>query len=179
MCRDRRRILMDASSGILLFKAGLVDGLLDAYRVMITEAVYRELTPCGYAGANYFQIARETGTLTISGDGTLPETMRDHASWLMTIRLGAGESDTIAHYLNGAADFILMDDGKGAGYCREHEIPYINSLLVPRIFYLCRRFSEAEYRKGVSSILEIGRYSAAVRRFGLHCTFDDMIFFYP
>ncbi len=172
-----KRVLMDASSGILLFKAGLMNRVLDLYLVVIAGSVYEELTPAGYAGAAYFQDAWRTSKIARLDDDAEKGTGKMRQTQMK--RLGKGERDTICHYLNGAADFVLIDDGRGAGFCRKRKIPYINALLVPRIFYLAHLFSEAEYRESIRNVLEIGRYSGAVIEFGLHCSLSDVACFLP
>lgn len=172
-----KRVLTDASSAILLFKAGLVDELLDIYRILMTKVVYEELTPNGYPGAQFFRSSFAGGRLEILF-GTSAHKLTSHFESGLS-GLDRGERDTIRQYLTGAGDFILIDDGKGAGYCRKNRIPYINALLVPRILYFCHRFSEVEYQHKVANVIQNGRYSPEVIEFGLNCTRRQLDFFLP
>jgi len=44
--------ILDASSAILLFKAGLYQILVDSYQIIIADSVDAELVKEGYAGAD-------------------------------------------------------------------------------------------------------------------------------
>jgi hypothetical protein len=49
-----QKVLIDASSAILLIKADLIDSLLMVYEVMMADTVYREVNRPGYFGAARF-----------------------------------------------------------------------------------------------------------------------------
>ena len=96
-----------------------------------------------------------------------------------TSSLDKGERDTIHSFYAGAGDFIIIDDGKGAAYCRDNHIPYINALLFPRIILLTHSISKAEFDDKVGLITGIGRYSQKIIDYALNCSVDDIELFLP
>lgn len=152
----RKRTLVDASSAILLAKAGLFRRLTETYRVVMAEAVYGEIACDGYPGARGFAAARHAGRIRVlppvSGNAPGPE---DSLS-------GPGERETIRLFSLGAGDFVIIDDRRGAGYCRTAGIPYINALLFPRILMLTGALSENECRRRTDRLLQFGRYSPGI-----------------
>ena len=101
----------------------------------------------------------------------------DHAAALSA--LGKGEKDTILLFLCGAGDFIIIDDGRGAGFCRDHRIPYINSLLVARILLLSRMISEDVFQKKIEMLTRLGRYSQKIIDYAATCPSQEMALFMP
>ncbi|MBI9084158.1 MAG: hypothetical protein JEZ11_11215 [Desulfobacterales bacterium] len=166
-----RRVVIDASSAILLFKAGLLDLLTRVYRIVMTPSVLDETTRPGYPGARLVESLRSAGAIVI-----LASKPAD-VDGLPT--LGRGERDTIGAFLQGAADFVIIDDGKGAGFCRDHAIPYINALLVPRILVLSGQMSPRDGRKHTEAILAVGRYSPQIANYAATCPPEVLDFFLP
>lgn len=154
---NRKRAIVDASSAIILFKAGLFGRLIQTYRLLMTTSVLSEVTRSGYPGAGYFRDMERRRSVTIlSCDG------RDAAccpSALRLKRLDPGERDTIACQNDGRADFIIIDDGRGSGFCRDNGLPFINALLFPRILFFSGRFSAAACENKTARIIQCGRYS--------------------
>ena len=52
---NRNRAIVDASSAIILFKAGLFGRLAQTYRLLMTASVLSEVTRSGYPGSEFFQ----------------------------------------------------------------------------------------------------------------------------
>jgi hypothetical protein len=152
----RKRIIIDASSAILLVKTGLFRCLTDAYQVVMAEAVYGEVCRDGYPGARRFSDARVGGKILVLS--ARPETALPGEE----ILTGSGERETIRLFSQGEGDFVIIDDRKGAGFCRNTGIPYINALLFPRILMLAGAMSESEFRKRTSQLLALGRYSKEI-----------------
>lgn len=167
-----KAVLVDSSSAILLYKTGLFDRLTACYQVRLAKAVYQELTHPGYPGARYFlEIkARQMIRLFSPPPGKPPRPL---------LGMGAGEQRTLQGFLAGNGDFILIDDGKGASFCRKQGIPYINALLVPRLLYLGGRISLSEYQEKTGAILKIGWYSAAIIDYARFCPAGRLSFFLP
>lgn len=140
----RRRVAADTSSLILLRKADLFTIFLNSYDILLAEDVYRELTVYDKEGASDFRL-RLGGHIAYSSGYVIGS-------------LGAGESGTVALYQNGDVDFVLLDDKKGANYCKRRSIPFVNSLLISRILYL----------SGVISLKEMVRTSDLLKRFGYY-----------
>ncbi len=172
-----KKILIDASSAILLFKAGLFENLLRLYRARVADAVYDELIVDGRMGADEFRIFCLDGKLDVcekNNEGTIAWKEYPDVSFL-----GRGERETILRYIQGGGEFIIIDDFKGARYCRDNKIPYINALLTPRVLFFSGDISETAHRSGTETILRIGRYSQKIIDFAMSRTKDDLEFFLP
>ncbi len=172
-----KKALLDASSAILLFKSGMFDNLLDLYNIIITDSVYDELTANDHIGAKEFRNYRRSGKM-----GVQPSLKGEELNQLPfpdISSLGKGERDTIHQFHNGVGHFIIIDDGKGAKYCRDNRIPYINALLFPRILCLTHSISETGFNNKAKIIISIGRYSQEIIDYALTCTKDDLEFFLP
>jgi len=144
-----RRVVADSSSIILLQKVRLLDVFLDKYRVIIPPRVYDELTGGGKKGS------RELAHLLIAN---IVQSNND----IRIDGLDRGESSVIALYFDGAGDFVLLDDRKGANYCKAQAIPFINALLVSRILFLAGAIKEDDYRAAAELLIQEGYYSDMV-----------------
>lgn len=174
----RRKVLVDASSAILLFKTGLFESLMDTYAVQMATSVYTEVTCDGYAGAKSFRRYRNRLMIQVI---SLNLFSRDKAGVKTDLpdRFGAGERETIMLFGKGAGDFIIIDDGRGAAWCRDHKIPYINALLFPRILQAIDILSTENCRRFMSRIISIGRYSSPIIAFARSCDTHYLKFFFP
>ena len=64
--RYYKRAVVDASSAIILFKAGLFLPLIQNYHILMTEAVYSEVTCKGYPGAeDFIKIGRDRSMICL------------------------------------------------------------------------------------------------------------------
>ena len=172
-----KRGIIDASSAILLFKAGLFDELVGTYQIVLAKSVYQEVSRSGYPGARSFGRYYLNRQYEVCSVNRLKKTPPGYAAALSA--LGKGEKDTIMLFLNGDADFIIIDDGRGAGFCRDHLIPYINSLLVARILLLSRMISEDVFQKKIEMLTRAGRYSQKIIDYALTCPSQEMTLFMP
>lgn len=168
-----KTVLVDASSAILLHKAGLLTHMLAVFHISVAASVYGELTQRPRPGSRAIARGREARQITIRIPHGTP------ASHRLPGNLHLGERDTLLCYLDGGADFIIIDDGRGAGFCRREAIPYINALLCPRLLIAAGRLSPAEARTAMDHILELGHYSAWVRRYAATCEEVDLSPFLP
>jgi hypothetical protein len=174
----KRAILLDASSAILLFKVGLLGGLLAAYQVRVARSVYRELTVADRLGAREFEGHIRSGLLQVIA--ALPSAgLAVPAGGGSLDSLGEGERDTLLHFCDGQGDFVVIDDGRGARYCRSTEIPFINALLVPRVFSLAGRLPEKECTSAFDRLAAIGRYSGTIVDYARRAQPRDLAFFLP
>lgn len=171
-----KAVLIDASSAILLYKCGLFDSLARAFHTRMTPSVYDEITRDGYPGAAAFRKLWTAGRFNVIDSPAMP--LPDDR--LPGIRsLDRGERDTIDGYIEGYADFVIIDDGKGAGCCRTNDIPYINALLVPKILLICGKLNESECVEKMGHIISIGRYSIPVKAYAMYCSRTELEFFLP
>jgi hypothetical protein len=166
-------VLMDASSAILLFKARRLGDILARYRVLLPASVLAELTVSGRPGERRFGGLVRTGCAQV-----LAPPDEESAPPVVLRRLGAGERDCIRAFLDGHGDFILMDDGKGAGYCRRVGIPYVNALLVPRLLEPGSP-SPRRVLADMQRIYRLGRYAPWVLSHATRLTPRDLHRFLP
>ena len=148
-----RKIIADSSSLILLYKCGAADYFFNCCCCIVPEAVMDELTAAGYAGSDFFRQCLISGSITVtshSGDPVLCE------------KLHKGERGVISLYKGGAGEYVLIDDGRGAAFCRDNSIPYINALLAVKILFFSGKISEEDYTLMFAWLKSNGRYSSAV-----------------
>ena len=171
-----KTVLTDASSAILLFRAGLFPALISFFRIMVAESVYAELTVNGYPGAEIFRRASADGQMIVRFAGSAPAIRRPE---LLTSSQSVkkGEGDTIRLWLAGEGDFILMDDYRGAAFCRDHGIPYISAILFPRILSLSGHMSHDECAEKTEEIISKGRYSRKIIAYVRNCPDEELLFF--
>jgi hypothetical protein len=168
------RALIDASSAILLAKAGLIERCCQVFRLRMTRSVFKEVTVPDQPGAvDLRELASRQPGVTVLDDPAAR--VFDNAADVL--RLDRGERDTLHHYLNGAARFVIIDDGKGVQACRRHGIPHVNALLAPKLLHFCGRMPDHQVRSFFHRISSLGRYSAAVVAWARQCDRSDLEFF--
>jgi hypothetical protein len=172
-----KKILLDTSSAILLFKTGLCEQLFEVYQVAITESVFNELTREDYPGKIEFQRwLGEKKYWLLSADQMSD---MDGISPKKAAGLDRGELDTISFYKIGYGDFVITDDGKAAAHCKKHEIPFINGLLFPKALYFSDRISAEACNKDLEFLCRIGRYSDEIMTWAKNCSKKSLEFFLP
>jgi hypothetical protein len=168
-CKD---VVIDSSSVILLFKAGLLNEIVTYYRICMAESVYDELTMDDHAGSKDVQALLQQNRISIIPFSIDNISNDDPRGALLS--LDRGECDTIHLYLQGQGEFVILDDGKGASYCRNNGIPYINALLVPRIIYFSGNLSAGACDDYMNRIIGFGRYSKKIIEFARVCSGEQM-----
>jgi len=168
--------IIDSSSAILLYKGGIFGELLDHYKTLCPPAVITELTrnPT-YPGAEYFLACCNHKNFLIE----YPERSGTQYIEKLPHGLGAGEAECIALYYKKSGDFIILDDKRGAQWCKNQNIPFINALLVPKILFLCGCLSEENYNTIFSLFLKEGRYSEKVSQYASDLQLVDLSPFLP
>lgn len=148
-----RKIIADSSSLILLYKCGAAGILLDNCICIVPESVRDELIAAEHAGASLFSKCFTEGRIKV---------LEAQENSAFSTKMGSGERGVFSLYKAGCGDYVVIDDRKGASYCRREGIPYINALLAVKIFFYADLISGRELEK-MSSWLKInGRYSDAV-----------------
>ncbi len=148
-----RKIIADSSSLILLFKCGAAEDLLNNCCCIIPEPVRDELTAQGHDGSDFFDQCIRKGALTV----------KIHAGGAaISISLHKGEMGVISLYNEGAGQYIIIDDGRGAAFCRNNTIPYINALLAVKILFFSGIISRKKFDVAYLWLKSNGRYSKAV-----------------
>ena len=170
-------VLIDSSSAILIFKVDLFDILVASYRLIVAEAVYREISLPGYPGADTFTHHCRRNHMTVIPSAPIAEMALISPSALKS--LDAGERDTILAYALINALFVIIDDGPGNAYCMAKGIPHVNALLIIRILYFAEKISESSYHHKLAAVLKLGRYSQDVIKYGFGCSRQSLVHFMP
>lgn len=172
----RPPVLIDASSAILLEKAGLIHRCCQAVTLLMTRAVFHEVTAPQHADSCRLGVlaGRRLG-LGLLDDPVAP--LAESVSADLE-GLDRGERDTLHHYLSGSARFVVMDDGKGLRVCRRYRIPHLNALLCPKLLHYCGYLPE-HWQTDVylERLAELGRYSAEVIAWARACGRSDLEWF--
>lgn len=172
---NRKNVLVDSSSIIILYKSGLLEKVISYYNIYITDSVFNELTESNNAGSIEVKQFKNEKSINIISLSLMRIPVEDEQKSLTS--LGRGEYDTIVAYLNGVGDFIILDDGKGAVYCKKNKIPFINALLVPRILLIASIISKEEFDIMTHKIVEFGRYSEKIIEFTRSCSNGRLKYF--
>jgi len=167
---EMTKTLIDTSTAILIYKAGLWPFLTGYYHVTVPRSVYEEMCADGHPGHRKFEDSYKRGKLTVS---------YDYRCCLPDLPLRGGERDVILLYLSGQGDFVLIDDKKGGRYCRENAIPYTNALMMARALAAAGCVDEGTWKSASMLLLEKGRYSEAIKDHALNCDPEELRFFYP
>ena len=172
-----KKTLLDASSAILLFKAGLVNELINVYRVFVTGSVLQELTRENHHGVGTFlRYVTLQKIRVIDEDDIFSQTEIPTASLRL---LDQGELDTIMCFASGNYDFIITDDGRAARYCKENGLPFINALLFPRLLNFAGLMSRQESNDKMDAIIHLGRYSREIIEPAQSCRKESLAFAIP
>ena len=172
----KKEVLLDSSSAILLEKTGLLDDLLDIYHVILCDAVFQELTENSYPSAELFRDLHQETALSVC---PAPADHGIQYTWSEISVLDIGERETILSFMNGTADFIMLDDGKGAKFCKKNRLPFINALLFPVILGYCGRLSSTNKDLKFNQIRELGRYSRRIVDLAGAASLPDLERFMP
>jgi hypothetical protein len=168
-----KQILIDASSAILLHKTELFGTMTTAYALGMVPSVLMEVTHPERPGCDEFRRYQRLQQLTIVRFD------RDDKMDQALSAMGRGERDTIIAGRAHKSSFIVLDDRKGARYCRLHTIPYTNALLCARLLYLGGIIAHDAYTRGFNQLLAIGRYTSAIVDFAMNATCDSVRRFLP
>jgi len=175
--KQKKQVVIDSSSAILLFKADLFTKLLNLYDTSVTESVYQELTKEGYAGSNEFVKFHQQNKFHIH---PLIVNSKDKIPNQSTLeKLNLGERDTILYFLKGESDFIIIDDGKGAKYCMKERLPFISAILFPKILHIHGKINQATFQIKTDEIIQTGRYSQKIIDIAEKCSEQDLSPFFP
>lgn len=167
----RRNALFDSSSAIILFKSGLFERTAVFYRIVMAPSVFRELSVPKMTGAKEFKRYHREGRIIIRNAVPHPHLESDLGN------LDTGELHTILLFQEGAGEFIMLDDGKGAACCRRRHIPHINALLVPPILRRAGIITAVQCDEYMETVIRHGRYSRRVIDYARTCGDDDLAHF--
>ncbi len=167
------RILIDASSAILLYKAGVLDNVLDAYEVWMSGAVFKEVDKEDRPGARAFREAIRTHRITVG-----PE--RAESAFAAAPSLGEGERETLIQFLSDGDRFrfIETDDGDAARLCRSMGLPFVNALLMVRLLRWAGHLPREKSASAWATLQTIGRYSTEIIQKAETISPDHLLAFY-
>lgn len=168
-------VFTDASSAILLQKAGLFDLFSKAFRVVFAQSVFQEITRAGYFGADFFLTVSARGQVSVAA---LSETSRPEENQQKRA-MGHGEWDTLCLFMKNKTGFVLMDDKKGARWCMGHGLPFINALLVPKILCYTGLMDEAACKHSMEYLCKTGRYGQNIIAIAYGLSKNDLLTFIP
>ncbi len=172
-----KKILLDASSAILLAKIGFHETVAKKYSILMSDSVFDEITRNRLPGSGEYEKLLQENLLTIF---PLPEPPTSTTDTLISLqKLDTGERDTLLLFWAGNGDYVVTDDGAAAKYCLNNNIPFANSLLILRILHHSGKIEDSTYRAGFNLLLFIGRYSEKVINFAQNCPDKELLFFLP
>ena len=173
---QHKRLLLDASSAILLAKAGFHETVATSYCILMSVSVFDEITRKGLPGSDEYR--------QLLGDGRLEVTpvSKPPSGWVTDTSLKGldkGEQDTLVLFLEGQGDFVVTDDGAAARFCLKNKIPFVNSLLLLRVLHLAGTIEDSSSERGFQSLLDLGRYSEKVIEYAQNCHDRELLCFLP
>lgn len=173
-------VITDASSAILLEKAGLFTTTAQRFSLVLPVSVFSEVTWQGRPGAAFFKKSYKNGLFAVQSTDHETEIHKT----LLELRLGKGETDTLALYLGPFYGqrkdrFILIDDGKAARWCYRENLPFINALLVPKILWYAGHIKEEACAGHMEALCRIGRYSEKIKAYAFNCSQKELAYFIP
>jgi len=171
-------VYIDASSAILLYKAGLFVSCTRYFSMVMEAEVYKEVGVPDYPGAAFFSSMVQKNQVQVYRAG------KDYrASVDLPQNLDLGERQTLALYFRnvrpGGRSFIIMDDAKGARFCLKQKVPFINALLVPKILWLAGLLNKKGYLDKTALVIEKGRYAGIVIEKAKALSPSDLAMFIP
>lgn len=169
------RVFCDASSAILLEKAGLFLLAAEQFQLVVPPSVLTEITIADTPDAARFAeyAGQKKLHVTAVPDSSVHNMDLEHR------KLDTGERDVIRLYLHQKKGFILTDDGQAAKWCRFHSLPFINALLVPKVFWYAGLIDQEACKEHMHHISKLGRYSETVKAIATACTRNDLALFLP
>ncbi len=170
-------VFADASSIILLEKAGLFDLLLNTYHLMIAPRVLKEITAANTPDADQYSLYVAEKRLHVESLAKIGGIEKHRDKELE--KMDSGERQTICFYLENSRGFILTDDGQAARWCFSNDLPFINALLVPKIFWYAGLINKDACKKAMVYLCELGWYSDKIKAFAFDCTRKDLKKFAP
>ena len=163
--------IVDASSAIILDKAGLLHLLVRTYRVVLAGSVYQEITVKSDSCAEECKRLVQEKKVNVCDQPLV--------NYSTSQGLDRGEAETIELFKTGVGDFIITDDGSAAKYCKKEGLPFINALLFPVILKHAEVSPSAFCNRAFEDVMGIGRYSDKIITFAHNCQEQDIAFALP
>ncbi len=174
--KQNKTVLLDASSAILLAKAGFHEIVTEGYTSLMSDSVFHEITRTSLPGSGEYLQLLQAGKVTVVPVVNAPKWCAADESLQ---KLDRGERDTILLFYEGCTDFVVTDDGAAAKYCLHNKVPFVNSLLLLRLLYQSGLIVDSLYEKGLKSLITLGWYSEKVKEYVRSCPDSELLFFLP
>lgn len=171
----QKKVLVDASSAIILAKACLSSHLITTYSVIMAKSAFNEVTRHSLPGSKEYLQFADNKKISIKE----PKRLRLNSIPQQIKSFGRGEADTLLLYYEGLGDFVLIDDGAAAKYCKQEQIPFINALLFPVILETAGIENQGFTKYFFDIICKAGRYSETILNFAQNCPEEEISFFLP
>lgn len=171
-------VYIDASSAILLYKAGLFVPCTQYFYIIMETHVYKEVGVTNHPGSNFFlSMVQKSSVKVCRADTDLQDNMN------LPKNMDLGERQTLVLYFQNACpdqpSFIIIDDAKGAKFCHRFKVPFINALLVPKILWFAGILKRNDYLDKTAFVIEIGRYSKTIIEKAKALSPSDLAMFIP
>ncbi|MBI4430613.1 MAG: hypothetical protein HY587_02750 [Candidatus Omnitrophica bacterium] len=150
-----KMIVCDASSLILLSKAGLASPLTDAFKVVVPEHVYRECVSDyslrHFPDALAIQQWAQDKVIEIKKVQSVKKIDYLH-------KLGPGEKEAIELCMELPGSILLTDDGDAVRAARYLRVPFIISPVVAVDLFKLGKISFERAKQAIEKLSIIGRY---------------------
>lgn len=171
-------VYIDASSAILLYKAGLFVQCTRYFSMVMETDVFKEVGVPDHPGANFFLSMVQKNCVTVFRADTDRQANID-----LPENLDLGERQTLVLYFQNICpderSFIIIDDAKGARFCLKRKVPFINALLVPKILWFAGLLNKNDYLDKTALVIEKGRYAATIIEKAKALSPSDLATFIP
>lgn len=171
-------VYIDASSAILLYKAELFVQCTRYFSMVMETDVFKEVGVPNHPGANFFLSMVQKNRIKVCRADTDRGINTD-----LPHNLDLGERQTIVLYFQNICpdqpSFIIMDDAKGAKFCLNRKVPFINALLVPKVLWLAGLLNKEDYLDKTALVIEKGRYAGTIIEKAKALSPSDLAIFTP
>lgn len=160
-----KKVIVDSSSAILLFKANVFTYLYDCYDLFVCDSVFKELTIDGYEGHQFFKesvLKKQLNIIKFNDNMQL-----DYKNNKDLRSLGKGERDSIIITLEKQIDFMIVDDKKACKIASKYGLNFVNALLMLKILFFKRNISQKKFKEEFDRLSTIGYYSKKIKQFVL------------
>ncbi len=144
-------VVADSSSLIISAKAHIIEIMCREFDLLIPEAVFNESVVSGKAleKPDAAIISQMVNGNKIRVKSAVFEGNRGAQAIAADFRLGKGESEAIALFLQEEADLLLVDDRKGIGVSKALEISWAT---VPDMIVYLKRAEKLSYDSAIMAI---------------------------
>jgi len=170
-----KKIIIDSSSAILLFKVNVFTQLYNCYDLFISKSVFKELTIRKYDGGLFFKeliLKKHLKIIDLDNNVFYKYKNNKHLNIL-----GKGECDSIIISLEKQVDFMIVDDKKACLLASKYKLNFVNALLFLKILFFKKNISTEKFKEEFERLCKIGYYSNYIKQFVLDVTEPELTSF--